>query len=205
MPEPASEPLLLETIRIEGGSALHLDYHNQRFNHARKTLFSINKTMDLADFITPPKENSGTLYRCRILYSRKILKVDYIPYTPKIIKKISLINSNISYPFKFADRSELNHLLASSPGSDEVLIVKEGLLADTTIANIAFLEKGKWITPKKPLLEGTTRKRLIDEGFLIPKTIRSDEIDRFDGFALMNAMIGFKILNPICWGTTEDP
>jgi 4-amino-4-deoxychorismate lyase len=196
MPEPASDPLLLETIRIEEGSTLYLDYHNQRFNHTRKRLFSIHKPIDLADLITPPPEG---LYRCRILYGRTIQKVDYIPYAPKSIKTISLVESDISYSFKYADRSELEHLLSLSPQSDEVLIVKEGLLTDTTVANVAFLEKGKWITPKRPLLEGTTRKRLLDEGFLTAKTIRSDEIDRFDGFALMNAMIGFKILNPICW------
>jgi 4-amino-4-deoxychorismate lyase len=196
MPEPASDPLLLETIRIEAGSTLHLDYHNQRFNLVRKRLFSIHKPIDLADLITPPPEG---LYRCRILYGRTIQKVDYIPYAPKSIKTISLVESDISYSFKYADRSELEHLLSLSPQSDEVLIVKEGLLTDTTVANVAFLEKGKWITPKRPLLEGTTRKRLLDEGFLTAKTIRSDEIDRFNGFALMNAMIGFKILNPICW------
>jgi 4-amino-4-deoxychorismate lyase len=196
MPEPASDPLLLETIRIEEGSTLHLDYHNQRFNLVRKRLFSIHKPIDLADLITPPPEG---LYRCRILYGRTIQKVDYIPYAPKSIRTISLVESDISYSFKYADRSELEHLLSLSPQSDEVLIVKEGLLTDTTVANVAFLEKGKWITPKRPLLEGTTRKRLLDEGFLTAKTIRSDEIDRFDGFALMNAMIGFKILNPICW------
>ena len=200
MPEPLSD-LLLETIRIEGGGTRHLDYHNQRFNDTRNRLFKINESIDLAHYIKAPGEG---LYRCRILYNQNIQKVEYIPYAPRPIKRIALKESDISYPFKYADRSELDRLLASSPESDEVLIVKDGLLTETTIANIAFLENGKWITPKKPLLEGTTRKRLIDKGFLIPKTIRSDAIDHFDGFALMNAMIGFKILNPI-WVTTESP
>jgi 4-amino-4-deoxychorismate lyase len=193
---PMRSPLLLETIKVEAGEAQHLDYHNQRFNSSRKSLYEINRVLDLGNYIIPP---SNQRYRCRILYDQEIRKVEYFPYRPKIIQKIALIESTVQYSFKYADRRIFERLLAASPQSDEVLIVQNGYLTDTTIANIAFLEKGRWITPDKPLLHGTTRKRLINEGLLTPKAIRKDEIHRFDSFALMNAMIGFKIISPIAW------
>ncbi|MDD2451972.1 MAG: aminotransferase class IV, partial [Sulfurovum sp.] len=68
---------------------------------------------------------------------------------------------------------------------------------DTTIANIAFFDGRQWITPKKPLLEGTMRAYLIDQKFLREENIPSDLLDRFEKVALMNAMLGFTILNNI--------
>jgi len=186
-------PLLLETIKVQGGEALHLTYHNQRFNKTRKKLFDIHNLFDLATIIKPPNQET---YRCRILYDQSIQKIEYLPYQPKTIRMIAIMESAIDYAYKYADRTALEALLADSPQSDEVLISHNGFLRDTTIANIAFLENGKWITPNKPLLEGTTRQRLVDEGFLTPKNIRKDAIGHFDGFALMNAMIGFKVINP---------
>ena len=185
--------LLLETIKVEGGEAFHLSYHNQRFNRSRNSLFGINKPVDLSKYIRPP---DNRLYRCRILYDQEIQKIEFLPYQPKPIQKIALISSDLSYPFKYADRTAFNKLLDASPECNEILIVQQGLLTDTTIANIAFLQEGRWITPECPLLEGTTRQRLIDEGFLTPKAIRADKIDSLNGFALMNAMLGFKIINP---------
>ncbi len=132
-----------------------------------------------------------------MLYDREIQSIEYIPYRPKEIQKIALAEHPVEYAFKYADRKVFDQILASSPGCDDVLIVRDGLLRDTTIANIAFLENGRWITPLKPLLEGTTRQRLIDEGFLTPKNIHQENIGQYDGFALMNAMIGFKIIDPI--------
>lgn len=186
--------LLLETIRIEKGEALHLSYHNQRFNKTRKKLFNIHNSFDLATMIKPPNQET---YRCRILYNREIQKIEYLPYQQKLIQKIALVSSDLTYPFKYADRTALNELLAASPECDDILIIRKGFLTDTTIANIAFLQEGRWITPEYPLLEGTARRRLIDEGFLTPKAIRAEEINHFDGFALMNAMLGFKVINPI--------
>ncbi len=182
---------LLETIRIENGEALNISYHNQRFNRSRKELFSIDRSIDLSKVITPPDKG---VYRCRILYDHNIRTIEYLSYQPKIIQTIAIVESSISYPYKYADRKQLEALLATSPQADDVLISQNGYLTDTTIANIALLEKGRWITPDNPLLEGTTRRRLINEGFLTPKSIIIDEINQFDGFALMNAMIGFKVI-----------
>ncbi|MEA3490789.1 MAG: aminotransferase class IV [Campylobacterota bacterium] len=189
-----TSPILLETIHIEDGKPLNLYYHNQRFNRTRREIFKIYREFDLATIIKAPAMESC---RCRLLYSDEILSVEYLPYRPKEIKRVALVESDVTYRYKFADRSGLDQLMRESIGSDDILIIQDKLVTDTTIANTAFLDNGVWFTPSRPLLEGTTRQRLLDNGFLIPKDIHIGEIDRFDGFALMNAMIGFKVINPI--------
>ena len=189
-----STPLLLETIRCEGGEAHNLIYHQQRFDKSRKALFGSTHAIELSQIVRPPQKG---LYRCRVLYDEAVREVQYIPYTPKEIITLKVLSSDISYPYKYADRSELDALLRAHEDADEIIIVQKGRVTDTTISNIAFSNGEKWFTPSKPLLQGTMREKLIDEGFLSPVDIFVEEIYRYKQVALMNAMIGFKIINPV--------
>ncbi|SHO81147.1 hypothetical protein MNB_SV-15-629 [hydrothermal vent metagenome] len=41
------------------------------------------------------------------------------------------------------------------------------------------------------------RDKMIDDAILVPKDIEINHIDGYSGFAIMNAMVGFKIIqNP---------
>ncbi len=190
--EQSKAPLLLETIRIEEGEIHNLGYHQKRCNKSRQILFDSHDVLDLSSCIDAPK--SG-LYRCRILYAEQLHSIEYIPYTPKEIHSLKIVSSEIEYSLKYANRDALNALLASNKDVDEVIIEKEGFLTDTTISNIAFFDGERWVTPLNPLLEGTMRAKLIDEGFLHPKEIKKEDLQNYSQVALMNAMIGFKILN----------
>jgi len=82
--------------------------------------------------------------------------------------------------------------LSNKKGStDEILIVQNTLITDTSIANIAFFDGERWLTPKEPLLIGTTRARLLDEQKIFEQDINVADLHKFTAFALMNAMIGF--------------
>ena len=179
---------LLETIKIEDGQIMNIEWHNRRFNKSRLELFNEKKVLNLEEFIEAPKEG---LYRCRILYNKEIKSIEYIPYVPKIINSFKIVKSNIDYSYKYSDRIELNKLLLNS--YDDIIIEKNGFLTDTTIANIAFYNGKQWITPKKPLLAGTMREKLLSKEFLIVKNIQKKDIQSYSHFALMNAMIGFQI------------
>ena len=179
---------LLETIKIEDGQVINIEWHNRRCNKSRLELFDEKKLLNLEEFIEAPKKG---LYRCRILYDSKINSVEYIPYTPKKIKSFKIVKSNINYSYKYSDREELNELLDNA--YDDIIIEKNSLLTDTTIANIAFYDGKQWSTPINPLLEGTLREKLLSEEFLILKNIKSEDIKNYSHFALMNAMIGFQI------------
>ena len=130
--------------------------------------------------------------RTRVLYDAHTVSVEYIPYQPRVIQSLKLLTCNtLEYSHKYANREILDTLFAQRGSCDDILIVKEGLIKDTSIANIAFLQNGRWYTPASPLLEGTTRTRLIDTGVLHVKDITPHSLKRYEKFALLNAMIGF--------------
>ncbi|MFT7823570.1 MAG: aminotransferase class IV [Sulfurimonas sp.] len=186
-------PLLLETIRCENGILGNLPYHQKRVDRSRNDLFGLKDKLELSSVLKAPKNG---LYRCRLLYGREIISIQYLPYTPKEIHTIKVLAADIDYPYKYADRTELDTLLRSHPDADEIIIEQKGLITDTTISNIAFFDGEKWVTPDQPLLEGTMRAKLIDEGFLHPEKIHSSRIRQYQQVALTNAMIGFKIIKP---------
>ena len=184
--------LLLETIKIENGEIHNLSYHQQRCDRTRKALLNSTDTLNLIDSIEPPQKG---LYRCRILYTNTLHSVKYIPYTPNEIHSMKIVESDINYNFKYANRDMFISLLAEHNDVDEIIIEKEGYLTDTTISNIAFYSKGVWVTPTTPLLQGTMRQKLLDDGFLQKRNIKKDDLHQYSQVALMNAMVGFKILN----------
>jgi len=185
-------PLLLETIKIEDGEVYDLSYHQARCDESRKALFHSTDRLDLSSLIQAPPKG---LYRCRILYDEKIHSIEYIPYSAKEIHRLKIIASDLEYDHKYANRDALNKLLQAQPDADDILIEKEGYLTDTTIANIAFYDGKQWFTPEKPLLKGTMRAKLLDVGFLHTRKIKKEDLKNYTQVALMNAMIGFKILN----------
>jgi len=178
----------LETIKILDGVIYHLEYHQLRVNSALKS-----KTLQLSNIITKiPKEG---LYRCRIVYNPQEYSVNYIPYTKRKISKLKLIyDDSVSYEKKYENRELFEKYLEEKEECDDVLIIKNGLLTDTSIANIALYDGKQWLTPKEPLLEGTCRARLLDKQKIYEADIRIEDFKQFEKIALMNAMIDFDII-----------
>ena len=59
---------------------------------------------------------------------------------------------------------------------------------------VAFYDDNKWITPTTPLLEGTTRARLLKQKTVIAAPIRLEDINKYSKMALMNALLGFYVI-----------
>lgn len=174
-----------ETIKCEDFEVFNLHYHNQRLSK------TIGLNIDLQEYIYPPTDH---LFRVKVIYSQNgIEKIDYFKYTPKDIKILKIIeNNDISYKYKYLDREDIEKLYMKKGLADEILIVKNGLLTDTSIANIAIFKENKWLTPKKPLLEGTARARLLEEKVLSEANLTVEDLKSASKIALLNAMIGFK-------------
>ncbi|WP_169308547.1 aminotransferase class IV [Nitratifractor salsuginis] len=182
----------METLRIEGGEVQNLLWHNRRFNRSRRELFGAEEELDLADFLGDlPGEG---IWRARVLYTLYIEKVELLPYTLRLPKSFASVEFQDDYRFKYADRSSFDALKAAHPEAEELLLCRDGLLTDTTIANLALYRDGRWFTPARPLLEGTTRARLLVEGKLIPAEIPCASLGEYEALAVMNAMMGFRVL-----------
>lgn len=183
--------MLLETVRIENGVPCHLAWHEARMARSTRAVLGKAIRFDLHAHIVPPR-NAESLMRCRILYGETIRSVTFHPYEIHSPRRLLTVASNLSYAHKFADRYALEQLFAERGEFDDVLIVQRGFVTDTTRSNIAFFDGSAWLTPDTPLLHGTTRARLITGGSLKERPIALADISRFEAFALMNAMIGFR-------------
>ncbi len=180
--------LFFETIKALDGRLWHTKWHERRAHRTQKTHFSNFEPLDLT--LLPPPPAKG-LWRCKVIYGEKLQSVEYHSYTPRSIRSLRLIESSIHYPYKALDRKELEELFGQRDGCDDILICEDGLLKDTSIANIALLYKGQWLTPKEPLLPGTTRERLLHQGKLRPAQLEISDLAKCEKIALLNAMIGF--------------
>lgn len=187
--------LFFETLRIQSKKAANLHYHNLRLNRTIAAHFGTDPKIDLADYIATPEDDR--LYRCRITYDNRIREISLAPYTPRRYKRIRLLEADIDYPYKSADRDAIDTLFGMRNGCDDILIVRDGMLTDTSIANIALYDTTAWYTPKHPLLPGTMRAALLDTGMLREKVLTPDDLRKAAGFALLNAMTGFYQLKDI--------
>lgn len=187
----------IETIRIENGVVENLVYHTERFNRTRSAFWSDSIPMNLADFIHPPA--SKEIIKCRIVYNEAIREVTYALYTMRPVHSLRIVVADgMDYTYKSTDREALNRLFAEKEAADDVLIVRNQLLTDTSIANIALYDGTTWFTPSTPLLKGTRRAALLNDGKIVEREIRLEELFRYSHVILFNAMIDFgKIILPI--------
>ena len=184
--------LLFETIKIVNGKPKNLALHDKRLNLSRHKLFGIDEILRLSDFIQVPEEYKIGIFRCRVIYGSSIVSTEYTPYYPAAIKTLKLVHiDTIKYDLKYLDRSCLTKCI-NKTHADDILIVKEGCITDSSFANIVFTDGKCWVTPDTPLLFGTMRENLLCKGIIMTDRITVDNLCHFTHFRLINAMLGFN-------------
>lgn len=184
----------LETICIRDGYPQQLDWHQRRVDSTLSHFFPSTQpeenTFHLDEILSSCSIPPTGLYRCKIIYDLNSISVEFFPYTPRVINSLQLLEmpADYDYRYKYADRTVLENLFSQRRDADDILITRNGWITDTSIANIAFRKGDRWYTPSIPLLAGTTWKRLISEGVLIPRPIHQDDLLRYDAFRIFNAM-----------------
>lgn len=189
--------LFIETIRIENGEIQNLDYHQKRLNETFIQFWPQNVPIQLKDFVKPTTESG--VFKARVIYGKNGLEeISYSRYAIRRIQSLNLVTSDsIEYSYKSTDREALNQLFEQRNACEDVLIIRKGLLTDTSIANIALFDGKDWYTPKEPLLKGTKRAQLLKAGVLIEKQLYKEDLDLFSQIRIFNAMIN--------WGELELP
>jgi len=184
--------LLIETIRIEDRKLQNICFHNERFNGSRKDIFGIKQESDLEKIIDIPSSIPAGKYKCRVLYSTEIISITFQEYKIKKLDTLQIVEDNtIEYAYKFHDRRQIEKLNLNRK-SDDILIIKNGLITDTSYANIVFWDGIKWITPSSPLLRGTMRSRLLADNKIQHEELHKSEIKLFKSAKIINAMIGLE-------------
>lgn len=194
----------LETICIEQGQVHNLPYHLGRI---MRTLNECGVELSAASWslLTEPLfANHAALAstgrtKCRLLYGTNGLEeVSYTPYHVRPVTSIQLVAApGLDYHLKYANRDALNQLFQQRKSADEVLIVQNDCLTDTSIANVALYNGTQWITPLHPLLKGTKRTQLLADGVLTEGVIRVADLSQYSHIRCFNALIG--------WGEVELP
>jgi 4-amino-4-deoxychorismate lyase len=180
---------LLETIKCMNGKLVNLRYHQSRLNLARRAHFRPCAEISLADSIRVPEEFRSGLFRCRVIYSKEIEKIEFIPHTYRPVRSLKMVENNqIDYRYKYTARQTLEHLYGLRENCDDILIVKNGFVTDSFIANVVFSDGRKWWTPDTPLLPGTQRARLIHEKKIHVCPITPDSLRSYDKAGLINAL-----------------
>ena len=181
---------LFESIKIYKKYLVDISYHNQRLNQARRMILGLNDWIDLRDIIIFPENLGNGLYKCRVSYGKSIGNIEFTPYHKPLIKSLMIVEADdIEYGHKFTDRSAIDLLFQKKGDCDDILIVKKGLITDTSYCNILFFDGNNWLTPSHPLLPGTKRARLIEEGIIQSATIKQDDLKQFSHAVLINAML----------------
>lgn len=190
--------LLIETIKVFDKKLFNINFHNQRFNKTRTELFNSNNFININDVIKFPDNLDKGLYKCRILYNEKIRNVEFFPYQMKNIKSLKIVFSdNIDYSYKYNDRKEINNLYAKRGNCDDILIVKNSIITDTSFCNIVFYDGKKWVTPSTPLLKGTKREKYLKEKIITESDISVNNLKYFSKAMLINAFFDFDVYRTI--------
>ena len=180
---------MLETIRLYRRRFHNLSYHGDRLNGSRRALLGAEDPIDLQRLLTVPGWVDDRLYKCRVVYGERIQSIEFLEYSPRRIGSLRLVYcDDIDYSHKLADRGALDRLLERRNGCDEILIVKDGMVTDTSYSNIALTDGDAWITPRTPLLAGTKRRELIEAGAIEERDVPVTELRRYRALSLINAM-----------------
>ena len=182
----------VESIKLKDGVFYRLKYHQERVNKAFDAFFSEEEPISVFDTLNEYAIPGEGTYKCRIVYDSDVLSVEFAPYIRREIHTLKLVETELeSSAFKSEDRAGFNAAFAQRGDCDDVLLVRNGLLTDSSYSNIALFNGTDWFTPRLPLIYGVNRTELLEESKLLEKDISIDSLKDFQQIALFNAMIEF--------------
>ena len=180
----------VETICIKNGKPQNLRRNVERMNRTIRAFFPQQSLVSEETILKDIPCLQG-LQKARVVYDENgITERSFAPYTIRKINSIAIVEDNdISYSWKSTDRSALQRLREKAPEYDEIIIVKNGCVTDSSYTNLCFFDGKEWLTPDTPLLRGTMRQKLLDEGIIREARILKSDLHKFQSVSLINAMI----------------
>lgn len=186
-------PTFTDVIKVCDGRFCDAELHVQRIRETINHFFAKQPIVSFADDLVPPDLRTG-LMKCRVVYSDAVLNVEFAPYSFRQVDRIAVVRDDaIEYGFKHLDRSCFTDLQRKCGNGDEILIIKSGMVTDTSYSNVVFEDaSGKFFTPSTALLHGLKRRRLLEQGRVGERAIREEDIRSYHKMYLINAMIDLE-------------
>ena len=181
----------IESIKVEDQKMYLLDLHQKRVNDTFAH-FGKEGSIDLGSLFNNLQHNEDGLYKLKITYDlNKNFRTQMIPYAISEINNFQIVeNNSYDYSFKFEDRKELEKMKARAK-ADEIIIVKNNHVTDTSFSNILFKKGKDWFTPKSFLLNGVQRQHLLKNKKIKEAEITLQNLKEYSHFQVINAMNDF--------------
>ncbi|WP_374331152.1 aminotransferase class IV [Soonwooa sp.] len=181
----------IESIKVEDQKIFLAELHQQRmietFSHFEKDC-----RIDILEVFKNLNHDEDGLYKFRLVYDlENNFKTQMLPYSISEIEDFELVtNDNLNYQFKYIDRKNLD-LLKQKSHANEVIILQNGNVTDTSFSNLLFLKDKTWYTPETYLLNGVQRQHLLKQRQIKSTAISVDNILKFSHFQIINALNDF--------------
>lgn len=181
----------IESIKVENQKAFLLDYHQKRVNETFQQFGSPNPIQIEKIFAGLEHDEDG-LFKLRIVYGLdRSFKTQMIPYAIPEIENFALVEHHtLEYSFKFEDRKEFEKMKAKAR-AEEIIIVKNNEITDTSFSNLIFKKGKEWYTPSSFLLNGVQRQYLLNKNKIREMPINLQNISQFSHFQIINALNDF--------------
>lgn len=183
---------LIESICIIDGEIRNLNHHQTRMNQALNDLFQRKTEINLMQILQNYEIPTKGKFKCRIEYTQEIEKVEFLAYSVKQMNTFELAREDsLAYSYKFAERNQFNKLKSKS-SADELILVKNDKITDTTFSNLIFFDGENWFTPKTFLLNGIMRQFLLQNCKIQEISISPKDLKQFQFFKMINAMMNLE-------------
>ncbi len=181
----------IESIKVEDQKLFLLDLHQKRVNETFAN-FGKEGSIDLAKIFKSLNHDEDGLYKLKIIYDLdKNFRTQFIPYAISEINDFQLVeNNSYDYAFKFEDRTEFEKMKAKAK-AEEIIIVKNNHITDTSYSNLLFLKGKDWFTPSTYLLNGVQRQHLLNKKVIKEAEITLQNLKDYSHFQIINAMNDF--------------
>ena len=183
-----------ETLCVLDGKIRSPKQHESRYQRTLREYYGVSNPRPLLEGVDVPQPFLSGRVKLKIAYNAKGEKdCHFSPYPYHPIERLQCVEApELSYGYKFFDRSALDALVTQKGDCDDILILQHGKVRDSSYTNICFWTGSEWLTPQTPLLAGTMRAQLLDEKRLITADISTQDFPLFKGFKLINAMRDFN-------------
>ncbi len=182
----------IESIKIVDGRFVRPQFHLERMKRTQLEVFGHSATFDFNPALIPPEHRQGVV-KCRVIYDREIRHFSFSFYHPRPVCSLKLTDGkDVDYHLKYADRRHLEQLRQERGECDDVLIVCNNRITDTSYSNVVLYDGTDYFTPRTYLLNGTQRRYLLQRGIIKETDIRPQDLSSFKCLYLINAMLGLE-------------